>query len=281
MSINCTKTSILLLAGALTGLLSPGLRASSIDLYDFALHTSTGVSGDWQDASTSDPTTIIDTTSTIYNSHLCCGDASGGTTPGLGTVNYTFHGAPGSYSVTLYFDYDASTPNFNEYGTIHNGGSAQTGLSYEVFNANSTGTNIMLYGAKGVAGGETYGNANGTNTVPGTTDNFLATCKSASCNADVGMALTYTFTLSANEYALLSAISSTTDPGGFSLETTHPVDANNTTASNVYLTGDFSIKTGTPPPPPPSVPEPATWTLMGTALALLAIGRGRRIGRTV
>ena len=254
----------------------PAARAGNIDLYDFALNTSTGVSGDWQDVSTSDPTLIIDSSSTIHNDTLCCGDASGGTTPGLGTVNYTFTGAPGNYTVSLYFDYDVSTPGFNEYGTINNGGSAQSGISYEIFNANSKSSNIVLYGATGTPGGETYGNANNTNGVPGTTDNFLNTCTAgAVCNADVGMALTYSFTLGANQSAVLTALASTSNPGGFSLETTHPVDANNTSASNVFLTGSYTINNGVVVG---NTPEPSTWVLLGTAIMLFgAIGARRKV----
>jgi hypothetical protein len=254
------------------GLFRPIAWAGNIDLYDIALSVNGGVSGDWQDVAANDPTALPGVATTM----ACCGDASGGTTPGLGAYQYTFDpSVAGSYTVSMYFDYDASTPYFNEYGTINDGAGAQAGITYEIFNASSATSNIQLFGVSGIPLGEVYGLANGANNVPGTTDNFLDTCTAASCNADVGVALTYSFTLGANQQAILTALSSTTDPGGFSLETTHPVDANNTTATNVFLTGSYSIEsvvTGTP--------EPSTWILFGSALVLFGVGRGlRKAGR--
>jgi hypothetical protein len=261
------QLAVTLSAAAILSVLSPLAHASNIDLYDLALSTSTGVSGDWQDLSVADPTTLINGGSTM----VCCGDASGGTTPGLGTLSYTFSGAPGSYTVSMYFDYDVSTPFFNEFGIINNGGAAQSGITYEIFNASSSSGNIVLFGATGTPGGETYGTANNTNLVPGTTDNFSSKCTSvAVCNSDVGSALTFSFTLAANQFAVLSASASTTNPGGFSLQTVHPVDTSNNTASSVYLTGSYVIDTsvvGT------GTPEPSTWVLLGTSLALLVFSR--------
>jgi PEP-CTERM motif len=258
-----TLSAVVILSAAL----SPLARATTIDLYDFALSTSSGVSGDWQDLSANDPTTFLNAGSTI----VCCGDASGGTTPGLGTLSYTFNGAPGSYTVSMYFDYDVSTPFYNEFGVINNGGAAQSGITYEIFNASSSSGNIVLFPATGAPGGETYGFANNTNLVPGTTDNFSSTCTSvAVCNSDVGSALTFSFQLAANQFAVLSAAASTTNPGGFSLQTVHPIDTSNNSASSVYLTGSYVIDTnvvGT------GTPEPSTWVLLGTSLALFVFTR--------
>ncbi len=270
------QLTVLLSAAAILSVFGPLARAGNIDLYDFAVSTSTGISGDWQDLSTNDPTLIIDPTSTIYNDTQCCGDGTSGTTTGLGTVNYTFSPGAGSYTVSMYFDYDVSIPAFNEFGTINNAGSAQTGVAGEIFNSSLATGNIVLFGACGTPGCETYGAANGMNNVPGTTDNFLNDCSATdgSCNADVAMVLTYSFTLGADQYAVLTALASTTDPGGFSLQTTHPVDANNTAASSVYLTGSYAIDTVST-----STPEPSSWILMGTALALCGLRGVRRKDR--
>jgi hypothetical protein len=254
------------------GALAPAARATTIDLFDVGLAVVGGTSGDWQDLAANDPTHLTG----VSTNMACCGDASGGTTPGLGTFTYTFTGAPGTYTVSLYFDYDAATPYYNEYGTINNAGSAQAGVSYEIFNASSPTSNIKLFTVTGIALGETYGLADDTNHVPvgGSNDPFGA-CTTSPCNADVGMALTYQFTLGANQEAILSAVASTTNPGGFSLETTHPVDGNNATATNVYLTGSDAIVAVTGG----SSPEPSTWVLLGSALALLGVRGARRKAR--
>lgn len=249
----------------LFALAAPRARADITDLYDLALSVQGGISADWQDLASNDPTTIVSTTM------ACCGDASGGT-PGIGNLSYTFNPGAGTYKVSLYFDYDVSTPFFNEYGIINNAGSAQAGISYEIFNANSTSSNIVLFGANGIALGETYGLADNVNHVPGTTSNYSANCVVAGCNADVGMALTYNFTLAAGQEAVLTAQSFAANPGGFSLETVHPVDLNNPTAAAVYLTGAYTIQ----PVGNPAVPEPSAWLLLGTVLAFLGVRGARR-----
>jgi len=277
------QSAILFSAVAVLTAFSSIARAGTLDLYDVAVSTSNGISGDWQDLATADPFSIFDPSSTITEipgqPGSCCGDGSGGTTPGIGTINYTFNpGAAGTYNVSIYADYDVAVPNYNEYGVINNAGGAQAGVVGEIFNANVSPNDIALYGATGTPGGETYGLADGLNEVPGTTSNFNNDCApipsgtvSSSCNADAGMALTYSFTLGADQYAVISATSSTTDPGGFSLETIHPIDGNNASVSQVYLTGSYVIDTVTS-----GVPEPSTWLLMCTALALLVAGGARR-----
>lgn len=267
------KATVPLFVALLLALGVPRAHADNMDLFDFALSTSSGISGDYGDIATLDPTMIIDPTSSIYNDTSCCGDASGGTTPGLGALSYTFNpGAPGAYTVSLYFDYDVLTPDFNEYGTINNAGSAQAGITGEIFNATSPTSNIKLYGECGTANCETYGLASGLNNVQGTTDNFLDGCVGVDCNADVGMALTYSFTLPAGQEAVISADLLTTVPGGFSLETTHPVDTNNAAAASVYLTGSYIIQPATTS----TVPEPSAWVLLVTVLAFVGFQAVRR-----
>jgi hypothetical protein len=261
----------------LLALAAPRAHADTTDLYDLALSTSTGITADWEDGAANNPLSYVSTTM------VCCGDGTGGTTPGLGTLSYTFNPGPSTptaYTVSLYFDYDVSTPFFNEYGAINNAGSAQSGISYEIFNGDTTSSNIVLFGACGTAGCEVYGNADDLNNVPGTTSNYLASCTGADCNADVAMALTYSFTLDPGQQAVLSAASSLTNPGGFSLETLHPVDPDNSSASQLYLTGSYTIgPVGGAPPPPPPIPEPSTWVLLGTAFAFVAVRGARRKAR--
>ncbi len=260
-------TGILGVAVFLT--LSPKAKADTIDLYDFAINVNGTVTGDWQDLATTDPTTVINAGSSISNDTNCCG-LPDGTAEGLGTVNYTFTGgAVGTYNVSLYYDYDVNTPYFNEYGAINNVGSAQSGVVGEIVNGSLGTNNIVLFPVCATANCEVYGTANGTNQVPGQTSNFFANCGIAfqnpageqssegpsACNSDVQMALTFTFTTTfAGQQVAISALSGTSDPGGFSLETIHPVDTNNLSASQVYLSGSYSMQS--PPPPPSGVPEP-------------------------
>jgi hypothetical protein len=262
----------LLVSGAFLLAATPFLHAASagIDLFNFAVTSNDGSTtsvADWV-STPADPTALpgMSITPTAGLS-FCCNDATGGTTPGLGTINYTFDpGAAGTYQVNFYFDHDLTTagPTYNEFGVVNNAGSIQAGMSYEIYDADNPSGDIVL----GSAGGSTYGNPNNTNEVPGTTSNFLDTCHVAGCNADAGMALGYTFTLSAGQEAVLSATTSLTAPGsGFYLQQVHPVDASNPAATNVFLTGSFDVQaesTGG------GTPEPSTWVLLGSALVLLA-----------
>jgi hypothetical protein len=159
----------------------------------------------------------------------------------------------------------------------------------EIFDA-AASPDIVLYGECGMANCETYGLAGGYNEIPGTIDNYQDNCGSqsseapgqssglppSSCNGDPGMALTYSFTLGANQYAVITAIAALTDPtsGGFTLETIHPMDGNNASQSQVYLTGSYAIDNAMV-----GVPEPSTWVLLAAALVLLAVYRVRRTVR--
>jgi hypothetical protein len=264
------------LSGAVLLLASPLMHADAgaIDLNNFAVTDSTGNVADWLNIATPDPTALPGMSITPTSGAFCCNDATGGTTPGLGTVSYTFNpGAAGTYQVNLYFDHDLTLngPVYNEFGTVNNAGAIQAGMSYEIYDADNPSGDIALYSAN--PGSPVYGNPNNTNEVPGTTSNFLDNCSAAGCNADVGLALGYNFTLSAGQEAVITATTSQTSPAtGFFLDQTHPVDLANPTQTDLYLTGGFSIQ---PIPNPGSgTPEPSTWLLMGSAIALLA-GRGR------
>src|ERR1035441_7663951 len=110
---------VIVLGTVFLGALAPVAHARNIDLYDVSLAVVGGTSGDWQDLGANNPLTIAGVSTTM----ACCGDFSDGTTPGLGRFTYTVTGA-GHYIVSLYLDYDVSTPFYNEYGTINNTGSA-------------------------------------------------------------------------------------------------------------------------------------------------------------
>ena len=82
------------------------------------------------------------------------------------------------------------------------------------------------------------------------------------------MSLGFSFTLTATQEAIITVNARTTNPGGFYLEQSHPVDANNSTAPlNLFLNGGVSIQDLSGGP---SVPEPGYWPILGIALALIA-----------
>jgi len=226
---------------------------------------------DWLDPGSNDPTMLPGMSITPSAGTFCCNDSVGGTTPGLGTATYTFNpGAAGTYQVNMYFDHDLSTagPAYNEYGVVdpNTAGAPPAGISYAIFDADNPTGAIALYGATG--GAENYGNPGNTNGVPGTASNFVLGQCVANCNADVGMALGYSFTLSAGQEAVITASTSLTNPGGWALEQIHPVDPSNPSETDLYLTGALSIQAI--PSAGSGTPEPSTWILFGSALLLLA-----------
>lgn len=205
-------------------------------------------------------------------------------TTGQGTLTLTFNpGSPGSYYVGAFFFVPVGTPFYNEYGVVN--GSPASGQTwqidvpeYDLVSANhGTGTIIDNLAA---------GALNDTNSVPGTTTNYLNSCGAngggavtGSCNDFVSLATGFNFTLATNQEEIITFDLSSTGPGGFSVEDVHPVDGSNATASDIFLSGSaVEMAAGTPPPPPPpGTPEPATCSLTVLAVTFLAFASRKRL----
>jgi PEP-CTERM motif len=201
---------------------------------------------------------------------------------GLGTLTYTnAPGSAGTYFMAMYFDYDVAVPFWNEYGTV--GGSASAGQTWQIDAA--VVANDANFPAPTVFGNVQANTLDNTNHIMGQTDNSFFDCGAngggaidTTCNADVafGMGFTYTLT-SAQQYALVTFTTSTSpcsvpDDGGSGvcLGDIHPADAFNDGSQAVYLSATLSIQSlGR------SVPEPASWLLVGSA-ALVGLGALRR-----
>jgi hypothetical protein len=180
---------------------------------------------------------------------------------GLGTLTFTYNpGTAGSDYVDFFLDPELSVPFYNEYGAVN--GSLPPGISYQIddpylgsiYNNFSSGT------------------LNNTNSIPGQVDNYLGTCSGANCNGDVSLALGFNFTLQSGYEAVITLDATTTNPGGFSLQQVHPIDPNNPTATDYYLSENISIQ----PVVVGSVPEPGSLLLAGSAVAALAFMLIRR-----
>ena len=186
------------------------------------------------------------------------------TTTGIGTLTYVFDpGVAGTYNFTSVFFVPASVPAYNEFGSTS--GSPAAGQSWEIGDINFST----------IVADEEAGLLTNTNTLPGTTDNFLNTCTGASCNGSVGMAMGFSFTLGATDEAVITLDFSTSAPGGFYLSDTHPVDPADTVASTVYFSGSEVTQSVTTPPPPPT-PEPSSLLLLGAGLGSLALLKLRK-----
>jgi hypothetical protein len=105
-----------------------------------------------------------------------------------------------------------------------------------------------------------------TNHVPVGNGNYLNNCSTPPCNADVAMALGYSFSLAAGEEAVITLNASTTNPGGFYLIQSHPQDPNNPSQVDLFLHGGIVIQ----PISVSGVPEPGYWPVLGIALAAIA-----------
>lgn len=175
-------------------------------------------------------------------------------TTGLGTITFTFNpGAAGTYFFNAFFDNSLAAPFFNEFGTAV--GAPVAGQAWEI--GDSFGSNIYAD-----TGANTLSN---TNTLPGQADNFLLTCSGVTCNGDAALAMGFTFTLTAGQQELITLLLSSTAPAaGFYLSQTHPVDAGNLTATNLFYSG--TAVTQSTGGGGGQVPEPSALLLMGSGL---------------
>lgn len=171
---------------------------------------------------------------------------------GLGVLTFTFDpGKAGTYYVNWFLDSELSVPFYNEFGMVN--GTLPSGVSYQIDDPWS---------------GSIYSNfsqnsLNDTNSIPGGVDNYLNNCSGPNCDGDVSLALGFSFTLTANEYAVVTIDTSTTNPGGFNLEQVHPIDANNPAATEMFLSGGVNIQ-----PINSNTPEPGSLVLVAIAGAI-------------
>ena len=195
---------------------------------------------------------LVNENGTTYtNENLVPGVNTGGWngTTGLGTLIFTFNPGPGVYFFDVFFDHQLNLPFFNEYGTVN--GAPAAGQSYEI--GDSFASNIY----PDVQAGGPLPN---TNTLPGTTSNFNNACVGATCNGDFAAAMGFTFVLGANQQEVITFNASHTNPGGFNLQDTHPVDAANPVALQLFIDGSAAtVPVGSNPTP---VPEPSSVFLL-------------------
>ena len=239
----------------------PQVRATSIGLQDIAINVN-GSTADYNNPSDPDPTALPGINFSAFN-----------LSTGLGTIGYVMTGAPGTYYVNFYLDMEAGVPFFNEYGAIN--GSAPAGTSYEIAQVNPSVGGIQFYNGST----ESFVNTlDHTNHVPIGSTNYLNNCTVAPCNADVALALGFSFTLAASQEAVITFNTSTTNPGGFSIEDIHPVDPNNAVASAIYESGMVSVQpiNAGPSPEPNFLP---LLSVLGAVAATVAFRRNRWIAR--
>ena len=212
---------------------------------------------------------LINANGTQYvNENLVPGANTGSwnSATGEGTLSFLFNpGAPGAYFFDVFFDHGLNLPFFNEFGTVN--GAPAAGTSYEI--GDSFASNIY----PDVQAGGALPNSN---TLPGQVSNFNNACVGLNCNGDFSAALGFQFVLGAGQAGLITFNISEVNPGGFSLQGTHPQDSATPGAVNLFITGNVAIVPANQPPP--SVPEPTSLLLLGTASGPLLWKLRRRIG---
>jgi hypothetical protein len=192
---------------------------------------------------------------------------------GEGTLTFLFNPGPGSYSFDVFFDHQLSLPFFNEFGTVN--GAPAAGQTFEI--GDSFASNIY----PDVQAGGALPNIN---TLPGQASNFANNCIGANCNGDFAAAMGFQFVLGAGQAGLITFQIGEVNPGGFSLQGTHPTDPANGGGSNansavlsIFITGSLAIVPNDQPPPSP-VPEPSSLYLLATAGGPMLWKLRRRIG---
>jgi hypothetical protein len=194
------------------------------------------------------------------------------------TIAYTA-GSTGTFYVGGFFYQPAGIPFYNEYG-VQNGvvAAGQTWQidvpEYDVISAN--------HGAGSIVDNLANESLNGTNSVPGSTSNYLNSCGAngggaitAGCDDFVSLATAYSFSLVTGQTEYVTFTVSTTNPGGFSIEDVHPIDGSNTSASDIFLSASLSASA------PPIItnngtPEPGTLPLLGVGGSFVALMLLRR-----
>jgi len=252
-------------AGLVLGLglaASPSVKADSTSLADSLIV----ISG--PGVSVSDDSTASGSGSgySYTSSGFAGGTPTGGSVYGSFTVTIT-SAAGGTYFVGGYFDPELSVPFYNEYAAVN--GSAAAGQSWEV--GDPVYSNIYT---------DTQNNTlSNANAIPSGTSNYGGSCTTTcvGSNGDVALAMGFDETLVAGEVETVTFSISATNPGGFNIEQVHPVDGDNSTATDAYFSGTESAVAcppgstnpacaPPPPPPPPGMPEPSSLLLLGTSL---------------
>ena len=200
------------------------------------------------------------------------------TTTDQGTIAITVSKTGANYVGGFVYD-PAGIPFYNEYGTT--GGTLATGETwqidvpeYDIVSAN--------HGAGTIVDNLAAESLDDTNTVPGSTSNYLNNCgangggaATLSCDDFVSTAIGFGFTLKAGQSQTVYFTLGTSAPpaGAFYLDDVHPVDGSNPGVLGSYFSGST---TPPPPPPPPSgVPEPASAGLAAAAAGVLAFVKMR------
>jgi hypothetical protein len=198
----------------------------------------------------------------------------------LGTIQITV-GKTGANYVGGFVYNPAGIPFYNEYGASYN--TLATGETwqidvpeYDVASAN--------HGAGTIIDNLANETLSDTNSVPGSTTNYLNNCgangggsANASCNDFVSSALAFSFTLKAGQTETVDfTIGSSVPATLFTEGDIHPIDGSNAAAVASYFSGSATPGSVPPPPPPPSgAPEPASAGLAAVAVGLLAFAKMR------